>query len=57
MDNPDEFEGGFIINSTGHSGKKYPEGGVRIVCLKYPDRDHYEVVRFIQDEEAGGNDE
>lgn len=57
VDNPDDFDGGFIINSTGHSGKKYPEGGVRIVCLKYPDRDHYEVVRFLQEKEAGGADE
>lgn len=41
---------GFIINSTGHSGKIYPEGGVRIVRLLYPDRTSYQVVSYLQEE-------
>lgn len=51
LEDTSAFYGGFIINSTGHSGKTYPEGGIRIVCLKYPDRDHYEVLRFTDTEE------
>ena len=38
---------GFIINSSGHSGKTYPEGGVRIVRLLYKDRTSYEIVRIL----------
>ena len=41
---------GFIINSTGHSGKIYPQGGVRIVRLLYPDRTSYQVVSYLQEE-------
>ncbi len=44
---------GFIINSSGHSGKTYPEGGVRIVRTLYPDRTEFQVVRYIDSEEDG----
>lgn len=39
---------GFIINSSGHSGKTYPEGGVRIVRVLYPDRTSYEAVSYLE---------
>ena len=38
---------GFVINSSGHSGTNYPEGGVRIVSTTYDDRTHYEVVSYL----------
>lgn len=38
---------GFIINSAGHAGKKYPEGGVRICRVLYKDRENYEFIRII----------
>lgn len=41
---------GLIIHSSGHSGKEYPRGGVRISCLLYHDRDSYLVI----DELSGG---
>lgn len=41
---------GFIINSSGHSGRTYPEGGVRIVRLLYPDRTSYQIVRIIPEQ-------
>lgn len=37
---------GLIINSSGHSGKQYPEGGVRICRLLYADRDSYQIYRI-----------
>ena len=30
---------GYQINSSGHSGREYPEGGVRITKIKYHDRE------------------
>ena len=39
---------GFVINASGHSGRNYPEGGVRIVSTLYDDRTHYEVVSYLQ---------
>ena len=39
---------GFVINSSGHSGTKYPEGGVRIVGIQYKDRKHFEIVSYLQ---------
>lgn len=39
---------GYIINSAGHAGKIYPEGGVRICKLQYKDREVYEFRRFIK---------
>ncbi len=41
---------GFIINSSGHSGKTYPEGGVRIVRVLYPDRTSYQAVSYLDKE-------
>lgn len=38
---------GFIINSAGHAGKEYPEGGVRICRVLYKDREKYEFIRII----------
>lgn len=38
---------GFIINSAGHAGKTYPEGGVRICRVLYKDREKYEFIRII----------
>lgn len=38
---------GLIIHSSGHSGKTYPEGGVRISCLLYPDRDSYMMINIL----------
>lgn len=40
---------GLIIHSSGHSGKTYPEGGVRISCLLYPDRDSYQMVDILNE--------
>lgn len=39
---------GYIINSAGHAGKTYPEGGVRICKLQYKDREVYEFRRLIE---------
>lgn len=39
---------GFIINSTGHAGMEYPEGGVRICRLQYMDRETYEFCQIIK---------
>lgn len=39
---------GLIINSAGHEGKVYPEGGVRICRLQYHDREEYEFCKIIQ---------
>ena len=39
---------GYIINSSGHSGKKYPAGGVRICCLTYQDRESYFFLRVLK---------
>ena len=39
---------GFVINASGHSGRNYPEGGVRIVGTLYDDRTHFEVVSYLQ---------
>ena len=41
---------GFIINSSGHSGKTYPEGGVRLVRVLYPDRTSYKVITYFNEE-------
>ena len=41
---------GFIINSSGHSGKTYPEGGVRLVRVLYPDRTSYKVISYLNEE-------
>lgn len=38
---------GCIINSAGHAGKEYPEGGVRICRVLYKDREKYEFIRII----------
>ena len=38
---------GCLINSTGHAGKVYPEGGVRICRLIYRDREKYSVYNVI----------
>lgn len=38
---------GFIINSAGHAGKTYPEGGVRICRVLYKDREKYEFIKII----------
>ncbi len=38
---------GLIVNSAGHEGKIYPEGGVRICRLQYNDREEYECYRII----------
>lgn len=38
---------GFIINSAGHSGRTYPEGGVRICRLQYKDRETYEFCKIF----------
>ncbi|MBR2548237.1 MAG: C40 family peptidase [Eubacterium sp.] len=38
---------GFIISSSGHSGKTYPEGGVRISYVIYRDREEYTVYDLI----------
>lgn len=43
---------GFIINSSGHSGKKYPEGGVRICRLLYADRDSYQIYNILEPAEV-----
>ena len=40
---------GYQLNSTGHSGRTYPEGGVRICSLQYRDRLEYEFVNVIGD--------
>ena len=40
---------GFMINSSGHSGRKYPEGGVRICRLLYTDRDSYQIYNILGD--------
>ncbi|MBR5047758.1 MAG: C40 family peptidase, partial [Eubacterium sp.] len=40
--------GGFIINASGHSGKTYPEGGVRLVRIRYPDRTSYKIISYLQ---------
>lgn len=37
---------GCIINSAGHAGKEYPEGGVRICRVLYKDREKYEFIRI-----------
>ena len=42
---------GFIINSSGHSGKTYPEGGVRLVRVLYPDRTSYKVITYFNEED------
>lgn len=39
---------GFIINSAGHDGKIYPEGGVRISCIQYHDREEYIFCKILQ---------
>lgn len=39
---------GLIINSAGHEGMIYPEGGVRICRLRYNDREEYEFYRIIE---------
>lgn len=39
---------GFIINSAGHDGKIYPEGGVRISCIQYHDREEYLFCKILQ---------
>ena len=38
---------GYVINSTGHAGKTYPDGGVRICRLKYRDREEYTIYNII----------
>lgn len=38
---------GFLINSSGHSGKTYPAGGVRICRLQYQDRERYQLYRLL----------
>ena len=38
---------GFIVNSTGHAGKEYPNGGVRICCVTYHDREQYSIYNII----------
>lgn len=43
---------GFIINSSGHSGRKYPEGGVRICRLLYTDRDSYQIYDILGDSDG-----
>ena len=40
---------GYMINSAGHDGQHYPDGGVRISKLKYHDREKYSIVRIIKD--------
>lgn len=37
---------GYQINSSGHSGRNYPEGGVRITRIKYWDREEPEIYRL-----------
>ena len=41
---------GMMINSSGHSGQKYPQGGVRICCLLYKDRDSYQLYNLLDAE-------
>ena len=44
---------GYIINSSGHSGKNYPQGGVRICNVLYADRTSYEIYNVLETEEKG----
>lgn len=37
----------FIINTAGHSGRTYPEGGCRICEIKYMDREEYVFCRLF----------
>lgn len=46
---------GFIINSSGHSGNKYPEGGVRICRLLYADRDSYQIYNILDPAEVSND--
>lgn len=53
---------GFIIHSSGHEGRNYPEGGVHISAVLYHDRDHYLVTDVYdtirtQSTQDGGNNE
>ena len=43
---------GFSINSSGHSGRTYPEGGVRICRLLYTDRDSYQIYDILGDSDG-----
>ncbi|MCI8503068.1 MAG: C40 family peptidase [Dorea sp.] len=40
--------GDLMINSAGHAGKIYPQGGVRICRLQYKDREEYEFCKIIK---------
>ncbi|EOS70008.1 hypothetical protein C818_01968 [Lachnospiraceae bacterium MD308] len=40
--------GDLMINSAGHAGKIYPQGGVRICRLQYKDREEYEFCKIIR---------
>ncbi len=45
---------GYLINATGHAGRTYPDGGVRICALKYRDREvpqAYDLLDTQQDEQ------
>ncbi len=41
---------GYLINSTGHAGRTYPEGGVRICALKYKDREEPAAYDLLEQE-------
>lgn len=43
---------GFVINSAGHSGRKYPEGGVRISKVMYLDRTSYQYYDLLDVNES-----
>lgn len=48
---------GIIIHSSGHSGKTYPEGGVHFGCLLYPDRDVYQIINILDQENDEGEED